>query len=538
MEKNILKGKDQKRQKKRTRFLVQFITLFIITCGLSLPAFSATPIISSVSPDREFNNISTDATITGENFEQGARVSLLNAGPTSLGSVDTPGSTEKVHVSGNYAYVADGTAGIQIIDISDPANPELKGSYDTGDASSIYVSGNYAYVGDWNDTLLHIIDISDPEIPVRVSSTFTYGNVRDIVVIGNYAYLAADALITFDVNNPGFPSIADMDDTIWAEGIHASGNYLYIADYYGLQIYSLSNPRNPSFKGKYDIEGEWPLAVHVSGNYAYVTNDDTGLHIINVSDPVNPEFAGYYNMPSPAWDVFVSDNYAYVAQGSSEIQVFDVNNPASLRLTGSYDTPGFAGAINVSGNYMYVADGHMGLQIIRPNGPVTNVNVLDSTTITATFPNPLIEGPYNILITNPAGEKGILNNGYQAIGPSSANTDIKANNSDGPLVINEGDTLNLTISLNPGEAAGYESDWWVYGVSDAIGTYWFQNGSGWKKSDIPLPAYEGPLSAVTNYNILETLTLPTGVYDFYFEVDEKNGLKEGTVTDKVNVTIQ
>ncbi len=52
-------------------------------------------------------------------------------------------------VSGNYAYVADGLAGLQVIDVSNPANPQRVGGYDTsGYAHGVAVSGNYAYVAD------------------------------------------------------------------------------------------------------------------------------------------------------------------------------------------------------------------------------------------------------------------------------------------------------------------------------------------------------------------------------------------------------
>ncbi len=54
-----------------------------------------------------------------------------------------------VAVSGNYAYVADEDAGLQVIDVSNPANPQRVGGYDTsGYANGVAVSGNYAYVAD------------------------------------------------------------------------------------------------------------------------------------------------------------------------------------------------------------------------------------------------------------------------------------------------------------------------------------------------------------------------------------------------------
>jgi hypothetical protein len=53
------------------------------------------------------------------------------ANPRRVGGYDTPGYALGVAVSGNYAYVADYDAGLQVIDVSDPANPRRVGGYDT-----------------------------------------------------------------------------------------------------------------------------------------------------------------------------------------------------------------------------------------------------------------------------------------------------------------------------------------------------------------------------------------------------------------------
>ena len=66
-----------------------------------------------------------------------------------VGSLDTAGSAYGVYVSGNYAYLAGGNAGLKVIDISDPTSPQIVGSVDTdGSANGVYVSSNYAYVAD------------------------------------------------------------------------------------------------------------------------------------------------------------------------------------------------------------------------------------------------------------------------------------------------------------------------------------------------------------------------------------------------------
>ncbi|MFM6592768.1 MAG: hypothetical protein ACKPJH_08845, partial [Dolichospermum sp.] len=59
-----------------------------------------------------------------------------------------------MQVVGNYAYVTDYYSGLQIIDISNPTTPTLKGNYDTsGSAIGVQVVGNYAYVADHDSGL-------------------------------------------------------------------------------------------------------------------------------------------------------------------------------------------------------------------------------------------------------------------------------------------------------------------------------------------------------------------------------------------------
>lgn len=65
--------------------------------------------------------------------------------------------------------VADGTNGLQVIDISNPANPQRVGGYNTPDiARGVAVSGKYAYVADFIAGL-QVIDISEPANPQFVS---------------------------------------------------------------------------------------------------------------------------------------------------------------------------------------------------------------------------------------------------------------------------------------------------------------------------------------------------------------------------------
>jgi hypothetical protein len=66
--------------------------------------------------------------------------------PRRVGGNQTSGSASDLASLGSHAYVTDGEAGLQIIDISNPVNPFSVGGFDTGGfCGSVVVSGTFAY---------------------------------------------------------------------------------------------------------------------------------------------------------------------------------------------------------------------------------------------------------------------------------------------------------------------------------------------------------------------------------------------------------
>ncbi len=80
--------------------------------------------------------------------------------PDLLGSYNTRGTARDVTVVGTTAYVADGASGLQILDVSDPANPVWLGAYNTPDiARGVTLLGTTAYVADGGSGL-QILDVT------------------------------------------------------------------------------------------------------------------------------------------------------------------------------------------------------------------------------------------------------------------------------------------------------------------------------------------------------------------------------------------
>lgn len=282
-----------------------------------------------------------------------------------------------VAVSGNYTYVADRENGLEIFDVSDPSLPELVGKYDNGCVWDVIVSGNYAYLawsldGGTPHGSLVIVDISDPSAPNYVGK---YDGVSTDLfsVEGNYAYVTplVGKVGIVDISDPSapenvgtyYPSLLNFSVTA------VSGNYSYEKSGDNIRIVDISDPAAPVIASTYPTDGVVSL---VSGNYAYVPNGSR-VEILDISDPSSPMLAGTYDTDGSV--SAVSGNYAYLTNGSC-LEILDISDLSSPELAGTYDTDGSVSA--VSGNYVYVAasDGY-GLTILRLYLPIKSSNMKD-----------------------------------------------------------------------------------------------------------------------------------------------------------------
>ncbi len=147
------------------------------------------------------------------------RIALLHdTNEIDLSSSYIPTFVEYIAVQGQYVYVVEEGLydsyedGLRIIDVSNPANPNEVGYYNTASNGGsvvfgVAVSGNYAYMAGGSDGL-RIIDVSNPSSPKEVGFYDTGGFTRGVAVSGNYAYVAdnEDGLRIIDVSNPANPN--------------------------------------------------------------------------------------------------------------------------------------------------------------------------------------------------------------------------------------------------------------------------------------------------------------------------------------------
>ncbi|MCL5270967.1 MAG: hypothetical protein M1457_10570 [bacterium] len=290
--------------------------------------------------------------------------------PKTKGTVTMPSPVEKIRIVNNYAYVADGDAGLAIIDITNPDAPALKSFYNTdGTAKNVVVAAGTAYVADGYDGLvvLNVQNASSPFLRAVYTSDTLYDSTG-VAISGSMAYVASSfGMDVVDVANPDIPQKQGSYTTSGLVGdVTVADNKVYLLTGGGIEIVSVTDPANPSQIGTY-VSYNTPLkGIEVSGIFIYMADGSGGFRAIDVSIINFPVERGFYPTGSVTNDV---------ALLSDLILVTDTNNGLFImRYTGVVPTPtptptsspdfsliGYAGmgcnAVAVSGNFAYIGEG-------------------------------------------------------------------------------------------------------------------------------------------------------------------------------------
>lgn len=285
--------------------------------------------------------------------------------PAPLGSYDTPGWAYSVTVEGTTAYVADYSAGLQILDVSDPASPVLLAT-DTYSywARDVVVAGGIAYVAAENG--LKIVDVSDPSAPVLLGSHATADDARGICVVDGLVYVAEEeaGLEIFDVSDPTAPILLGVYDSPWnAVDVEVLDGIAYVVSLlYGLEIVDVSDPGSPQLLGQYTIgHTERTPDVAVLGTTAILAHDRHGVLLLDVSDPTAPVVLSEIDpWSSSVVGVAVQGPHLYVSMHSL-FGILDVSDPAHPAPLGVLGIPPSGQRMCVSGSTAYIATAGAGM---------------------------------------------------------------------------------------------------------------------------------------------------------------------------------
>ena len=299
--------------------------------------------------------------------------------PSAVASVVTEGN-DKVFVSGNYAYVANGwSRGMGIFDVRDALHPASIGSFggDTVVVKDVFVAGDHAYLAGGTGFLT--VDVTDPANPVQAGELAVEGQISCIRVSPPYAYIstAGDVpLYQINITTPASPVIVKKTEEPTAANCSCvSDQYLYVASNEKICVYDIaSDGDNPPLINSYPLPSA--ACLFAQGDYLYAIASGY-MHIINVSDKLNlTEEAAYQINGSPSWAaknvVYVVGGYAYLVTSSGKLVIIDISTPSTPVEKGLFELPDYGINVFVRDDIAHVgyAEGFVLIDVSNPEAPV------------------------------------------------------------------------------------------------------------------------------------------------------------------------
>ena len=243
----------------------------------------------------------------------------------------------------NYLYASVGYDGLRIVDISDPLEPELIGSYipspppdyNLGDLVKI---DDLIYALEWNGGL-RIFDVSTPTDPIWVNDFCSIYYYQAAAASGSYLYLlrSSQGIEIVNIEDPLLPAVIGFLENTdeWSGGLAVQNDYIYISSHHqGLHVVDAADPENPVVCGSCPASGGG-TDVYVQGSKAYVCtimcdgaisdspSDACGVVVFDISDPVNPAYLEHTKEITDACDVCKSGEYLYIAGDEKLYIVYD-----------------------------------------------------------------------------------------------------------------------------------------------------------------------------------------------------------------------
>ena len=252
---------------------------------------------------------------------------------------------------GSTAYLADGPAGLRVLDISDPSSPKETASVDTG----VFLGPFHFHAGlalaptvAGGLQLLEIVPSGSPSLVSTIPPPAT----GPVSAEEQRVYLSEGpaGLSLFDVSNRVLPrKVSEIPLPSAPYDIQVSNRVLYTAVEGALTIVDWKDPNSPSLRGSIGIPNARRLEV--KDGVALVTHGD-GVAVVDVSDPDSPRLAGELDGVMVQDAVQLGNQVLIAGWG---VSAFDLTNPRTPVESGSHATSGFALDLSINGDLVFAA---------------------------------------------------------------------------------------------------------------------------------------------------------------------------------------
>jgi len=311
-----------------------------------------------------------------------------------------------------YAIVGDQSgSGITIVDVTDPTNLIQVANVPTVPGFDLKVHQNYVYtVNGGNNGNGGIVDISDPANPQVVGG---FPSAHNIWIDNGYLYAEFDGLKIYSLSDPVNPALLWSSGGFDGHDAITHGNILY--DFHGYSvtnIYDITTPGTPQLLGVIDdptIAYNHSGDVTEDGRYLFICDElsnapSPDITVWDILDPSNPvRIDEYADNDAIVHNIYVRGSYAFVSYYTAGLRVFDVSDPSNIQMIDEYDTNAgtgevFAGAfgcyIEDPRGLIYVSDWDNGLFVFEFETPLVGIEpgdiagTIEDFQLLQNYPNP------------------------------------------------------------------------------------------------------------------------------------------------------
>lgn len=239
--------------------------------------------------------------------------------PQTVGVFDTPGYLWQVAVVGDRAYLADGSQGLHVLDVSDPTLPRHLATLPTADfALAVQASADRVLLAERLQGV-SLLDVSDPAQPRRIDRYDTPGAALGLALDGARLFVADGnrGVIALALTPEGrLRRLTSRETEGSALALRVRGERLYVADRQGgLLAFDVSDPRRIVALGQHR-DGRFALGLEVVDSELWLARHQAGLLRFELDAGGLPHPREPLAVPGESWQPVALGGRLYVAAGS------------------------------------------------------------------------------------------------------------------------------------------------------------------------------------------------------------------------------
>ena len=317
------------------------------------------------------NNVDSDGDGISDSAEIKQGLNPLDGIAVTTGvqsSIELPGQVEAIATAGDLVFASTGDYGLSIVDAESFALPIKLGQIDlAGNSTGVGVDLSLGLAAVASSTALHIVDISDPMMPM-LTRTVNVG-ASHVEVTGGFAFATSGSslsvvdLLTGDViRSLAVPGAGNITD-IAREG---SVLYAYVSGSDTLVALDISRPESPLVLSQLAVSiASSDVGISVGDGFVWLAG--SGLRTVDVSDPTNP------TLINAADDFFSAARFArngsglglLLPDGGNFAQLYDTTDPNDTdALFTQFALSGNANTVEISRGLGFIGAGNR-LEIVN-----------------------------------------------------------------------------------------------------------------------------------------------------------------------------